>query len=87
MYIQDHRHSCLLTEGIDQVVIARDLFCGDRLQPTGAVDMGDNRDLGALPVADLVDLQHEENVVIGFDPLSHMPARAYWSRQKSHPRT
>src|SRR5262249_15115226 len=56
--------------GLDEVVVARVLLFIDRLQTPGAVDVRHRRDLCALLLADLVDLQHERHVVVGLEPLA-----------------
>jgi hypothetical protein len=67
--VEDHRHAGAGGEPADQPVVGGVVGGADRLQPGGAVDVGDRRDLVAAVSPYRLDQQHERVGVVAFEEL------------------
>src|SRR5215471_13416997 len=56
--VEQHGHARRLTEGVDQPPVTRGALGVNRLEPRGAVYVGDSRDALALAVLDVNDVEH-----------------------------
>src|SRR5262249_42580177 len=79
--VEDHRYAREGAKTLDQAVISRVGSLSHRLQPAGAVDVGNSGDELPFLLADLEHLHHEGDGIIFFDPSGHSLLEHRWSER------